>query len=162
MSRVSNPANAGTVARLAIAGLAMAWVVNALPAAAEPIKVMVDRAKVMHVSRPAHVVIVGNPAIADATIQDAQTLIITGHSFGSTNLIVLDSDGKEIADDVITVGASDDKVVTVYSRTSRQTYSCSPDCMPTLAIGDTSSVFDAVNQQITAHGSLSTNAANNK
>ena len=56
--------------------------------AAEPLSVMIDHAKVMHISRPAEVVIVGNPGIADATIQDQQTLIVTGRSFGSTNLIV--------------------------------------------------------------------------
>ena len=66
---------------------------------------MIDHAKVMHISRPAEVVIVGNPGIADATIQDQQTLIITGRSFGSTNLIVLDASGKAIAEETLSVVA---------------------------------------------------------
>ena len=161
MLPVSTRANAKPMLRLAVAGLAVAGLLGAATVAmAEPISVMVDRAKVMRISRPADVVIVGNPAIADATIQDNKTLIITGRSFGSTNLIVLDADGQAIADEVITVGASDDQVVTIYSHGSRRTYSCTPNCSPTLAIGDTPGVFDSVNSQIQAHGTLSADAAN--
>ncbi len=161
MLPVSTRANAKPLLWLAVAGLTAAGMLSvATVAKAEPISVMVDRAKVMRISRPADVVIVGNPAIADATIQDNKTLIITGRSFGSTNLIVLDSDGQAIADEVITVGASDDQVVTVYSLGARRTYSCTPNCSPTLAIGDTPGVFDSVNSQIQAHGTLSEGAAN--
>ncbi len=157
MLPVSNPK---PIVWLCAATLTVAVLSGAASAKADPISVMVDRAKVMRISRPADVVIVGNPAIADATIQDSKTLIITGRSYGSTNLIVLDSDGQAIADEVITVGAADDQVVTIYRRDSRQTYSCTPNCSPTLAIGDTSGAFDTVNSQIQAHGSLSDNAAN--
>ncbi len=80
---------------------------------------VVDQAKVMRISRPADIVIIGNPAIADATIQDNQTLIITGHSFGTTNLIVLDASGQAIAEEMVTVGPQNDQVVTVYKRSSR-------------------------------------------
>ena len=65
---------------------------------ADPISVVVDYAKVVQVSRPADIVIVGNAAIADTTIRDNRTLIITGRSFGTTNLIVLDKDGHIVAD----------------------------------------------------------------
>lgn len=160
MSRVSTRPNAKPVVQLAIAGLAMAWLLGAPAAAAEPIAVTVDRAKVMRISRPADIVIIGNPAIADATIQDNQTLIITGRSFGTTNLIVLDAAGQAIADEVITVSAPDEQVVTVYRRASRQTYSCTPNCSPTLVIGDTPAIFDSVNAQIQAQGTLSDIAAN--
>jgi Flp pilus assembly secretin CpaC len=145
-------------ALLAIAGLAATAVV--LPAvAADPISVVVNRAKVMHISRPADVVILGNPAIADATIQDNQTLIITGRSYGTTNLIILDAAGQSIADELVTVGPSDDQVVTVYRRASRETLSCTPDCAPTLALGDSNVTFDAANTQIQATRSLADSAA---
>ena len=93
-------------------------------------------------------------AIADATIQDKQTLIITGRSFGTTNLIVLDSDGQPIADEVLMVQASDDRVVTIYKRAARETLSCTPDCAPALAIGDQNDSFDSVKKQIEDHQSL--------
>ena len=135
-----------------VAIAAVAAVLIALPARADSVSVSVDRAKVMRMSRPAQVVIVGNPSIADATVQDNQTLIITGKSFGTTNLIVLDAAGQSIADTIVTVTQPDDGLVTVYRRASRQTLSCTPDCSPTLAIGDTGSAFDTVNSQISAHG----------
>jgi len=149
---------------LRIAGLptavAMAVAAVALPvAAAEPIAVKVNHAKVMRISRPADIVIIGNPAIADAIIQDQQTLIITGRSYGTTNLIVLDATGEAIADEQITVGASQDNVVTVFRRASRQSYSCSPECSPMLAVGDNESAFDAVSAQIQTQGSLTDDAA---
>jgi Flp pilus assembly secretin CpaC len=148
-----------SLSRLTLAGLALASAVAVIPAKADPIEVIVDRAKVMRVSRPADIVIIGNPAIADATIQDSQTLIITGHSFGTTNLIVLDAQGQSIADETITVSPQNDQVVTVYRRASRQTFSCTPDCSPVLAVGDNPTSFDAVNSQIQSASSLSSGAA---
>ncbi len=146
-------------AALAFAGLASLAAMAAAATAAEPISVVVDRAKVLHISQPANVVIVGNPAIADATIQDSQTLIITGRSYGTTNLIVLDKQGQQIADNVVTVEPSNDQVVTVYRRASRETLSCTPQCSPVLSLGDTQNVFDAANQQIQATRSLANSAA---
>ena len=128
--------------------------------AKEPIAIVIDRAKVMHISRPADTIIIGNPAIADATIQDNQTLIITGRSYGSTNLIVLDAAGQPIADEVLMVEATDEAIVTVFKRSARVTLSCTPQCAPTLTIGDHSDSFEAVNTQIGAHNSLSEAAGN--
>ena len=44
--------------------------------------VTVDQAKVFRIPRPAATIIVGNPAIVDATVEDEQTLVLTGRSFG--------------------------------------------------------------------------------
>jgi len=126
------------------------------------IDVVLNQAKVMHISRPADIVIIGNPAIADATIQDNQTLIITGHSFGTTNLIVLDSSGQPIASGMLTVKPGDDQVVTVYRRASRQTFSCTPDCSPVVAVGDTADAFNGVAAQIQQQNSISSGAAQPK
>jgi hypothetical protein len=143
--------------RPALLVLAMAGAQNAV--ADEPLAVMIDHAKVMHISKPADIVIIGNPGIADATIQDKQTLIITGRSFGSTNLIVLDADGKAIAEETISVTPSEDNVVTVYrtvdKRLTRQTYSCTPRCAPTLALGDEEKAFSAASAQIKERGDFS-------
>jgi Flp pilus assembly secretin CpaC len=128
--------------------------------AKEPIAIIIDRAKVMHISRPADTIIIGNPSIADATIQDNQTLIITGRSYGSTNLIVLDAAGQPIADEVLMVQANDEAVVTVFKRSSRVTLSCTPQCAPTLTIGDSGETFESVNTQIGAHNSQNAAAGN--
>jgi Flp pilus assembly secretin CpaC len=123
--------------------------------AQEPIFVTVDQARVMQISRPADTVIIGNPAIADAVIRDSQTLVITGRSYGTTNLIVLDTDGQPIADELLTVQAADDYLVTVYVGGKRATYSCTPACQPTIAVGDDLEVFDARVGQVTGAAGLS-------
>jgi len=135
-------------------GLAGAVLAAAPASAAEPIMIAVDQAKVMRIARPAETVIIGNPSIADATIKDQLTLIITGRSFGTTNLIVLDADGEPIADQLLTVQSADLTQVTVYKASVRQTYSCAPVCEPTLNIGDNNDNFEATNNQIQARGSL--------
>lgn len=150
----------GLAGMLAIAALGSVPAVadDATAAPATTIDVVIDQAKVMHISRPADIVIIGNPAIADATIQDSQTLIITGHSFGTTNLIVLDSSGQAVANGILTVQPQDDQVVTVYKRASRQTFSCTPDCSPVMALGDDAAAFNNVSSQLQTQQGMSTAA----
>jgi Flp pilus assembly secretin CpaC len=138
-----------------VAGIFLA---RAAAQAAEPISIYIDRAKVMRISRPAETVIIGNPLIADATIQDNQMLIITGRSYGTTNLIVLDSNGQPIADELLTVQAADDAQVTVYKRADRQTLSCNPDCGPMMSIGDDAKSFGAVSSQVKDYQGVSRSA----
>src|SRR6201747_2236885 len=68
-----------------------------------PISVKVNMARILRISAPAATVIVGNPGVADVTIQDPQTLVLTGKSYGETNLIVLDAKGNPIADTLVEV-----------------------------------------------------------
>lgn len=122
--------------------------------AKETISVTVDHAKVMRISRPAATVIIGNPGIADATVQDDSTLIITGKSFGVTNMIILDSEGQPIADALLAVRGEQVNAVTVYRRTDRVTYSCSPNCERSLVLGDESSAFGSVQAQVEQRNSF--------
>lgn len=125
------------------------------------VEVTVDHAKVMRVSRPAATIIIGNPGIADATVQDDQTLIITGKSFGVTNMIILDKDGQPIADTLLTVRGERVDAVTVYRRTERVTYSCSPNCERSLALGDEQTAFGNVQSQIQSRNDFANSAADN-
>lgn len=117
--------------------------------------VTVDQAKVLRISRPAATIIIGNPAIVDATIEDDQTLVLTGRSFGVTNLIVLDTDGDAILDQPVVVRASETNTVRIYRRDSRETLACAPVCEPTLTIGDNNAAFNNASSQIQARNSLS-------
>lgn len=146
--RAGLPSLAGCAALFAV--LAVAGSTDA----AEPLLVTVDQARVMRISEPADTVIVGNPAIADATIRDRQTLIITGHSFGTTNLIVLDKQGQQIADQLLTVQSQEGNLVTVFKRSTRETFSCVTVCEPMLNVGDSSEVFRSTSEQIQARTSL--------
>ncbi|MFH7163151.1 pilus assembly protein N-terminal domain-containing protein, partial [Klebsiella pneumoniae] len=70
------------------------------------VTVMVDNAKVMRLPERTQTVIVGNPIIADVTLQKNGVLVLTGKSFGATNLIALDAAGAMLAETTIRVEAS--------------------------------------------------------
>lgn len=117
--------------------------------------VTVDRAKVFRVSRPAATVIIGNPSIADATIEDERTLVLTGRSFGVTNLIILDAAGEPIVDQTLVVSGHETNTVRIYRRSSRETLACAPVCEPTLTIGDNNDSFTFASEQIKTRNGLS-------
>lgn len=124
-----------------------------------PVLVTVDRAKVFRVEDGASAVIVGNPFIADVAMFDQNTVVITGKSYGTTNLVILDQDSKPIVDEVITVRASGDDIVSVYRNTARATMSCNPACEPTLRLGDNPDSFQQAAEQATSRNELATTAA---
>jgi Flp pilus assembly protein, secretin CpaC len=136
--------------RAGLAGLLLALLT--VPAAAEePVVVNIDEAKVMRIAAPASTVIIGNPSIADATMQDTQTLVITGRGYGTTNFIVLDADGQPITDAQIRVEGADSNIVTVFRRGAggRATYSCGAVCEPVVMVGDNGETyFDPLVQQL--------------
>lgn len=115
------------------------------------IQVKIDRAKVMKIARPAAMIIIGNPAIADATIKDSQTLIITGKRYGTTNLIVLDREGEPIADEVLTVSSDRTGSVVVYKGSKRSTLNCTPECDPVYRVGDDTEILSDLSQQASQH-----------
>jgi Flp pilus assembly secretin CpaC len=110
----------------------------AIPASAAdaPINVNVNMARILRINASAATVIVGNPGIADVTIQDPQTLILTGKSYGQTNLIVLDKAGNPIADTMIEVVQMQAGVTTVYQGQARTSLSCAPVCQNIIMMGD--------------------------
>ncbi|MGD9913978.1 MAG: pilus assembly protein N-terminal domain-containing protein [Rhizobiaceae bacterium] len=101
-----------------------------LPAAAMTggIEVVMNQAKIVKIARPADTIVIGNPAIADASVQDATTIVLTGKGFGVTNLVILDADGSPIVDEQVVVTRHTANSVRVYRRANVQTLSCSPYC----------------------------------
>jgi len=96
--------------------------------AASGIEVVMNQAKIVKLARPADTIVIGNPAIADASVQDSNTIVLTGKGFGVTNLVVLDSDGNPIVDEQVVVSRDSPYSVRVYRRASVQTLSCTPMC----------------------------------
>jgi len=123
---------------------------HAAPAAAtdKTIDVTIDFAKVVKLERPAATIIIGNPSIADASINDEQTLVLTGKTAGTTNLIAMDKEGKEIIDATLRVSSSVRQLTTVFYGKRRQTFSCAPVCELVISVGDDPSTFDAAKDQI--------------
>ena len=105
-------------------------------AADAPINVTVNMARILRINASAATVIVGNPGIADVLIQDPQTLVLTGKSYGQTNLIVLDSAGTPIADTIIEVVQMQAGTLTVFQGQARTSLACAPVCQNTITMGD--------------------------
>lgn len=108
----------------------------ALAETTDPISVKVNMARILRISAPAATVIIGNPGVADITIQDPQTLILTGRSYGTTNLIVLDGAGNPVADTIVSVVQGQSEFLTVYMGSARTTLACEPVCQSTIMLGD--------------------------
>ncbi len=116
--------------------------------AAQLIKVTVDQARIMRLNTSAQTIIVGNPIIADVNIQDGQILVVMGKNSGSTNIIALDGEGREIANIDIIVESSGNNSLTLYKGSSRISMNCSPNCERSLNVGDGVLNFEQIEKQI--------------
>ena len=92
------------------------------------LRVYMDHARVLRLERPVAKVIVGNADVADATVADSRTIVLTGKSFGTTNILLLDVDGNPIVDERILVSIDEGNTVRLYKQTERSVFSCSPNC----------------------------------
>lgn len=92
------------------------------------LRVYMDHARVLKLDRPVAKVIVGNSQVADATVADSKTIVLTGRNFGTTNIILLDADGNAIVDEQILVSIDEGNTVRVFRQTDRAVLSCSPNC----------------------------------
>lgn len=132
--------------------LAVAFVLaaGASPARAETsmIAVILDQAKIARLPEATATLIVGNPMIADVTmLKNNNTMVITGKGFGQTNLIAIDAAGSLLEEEQIEVLPSKGLVV-LQNGSSRMSYVCNPDCMPTVQLGDDDKTFKNVGEQM--------------
>ena len=117
------------ISRLAgAAALVVASLASTAAFAEASISVTMNEAKIVKLTRPADTIVVGNPAIADASVQDATTVVLTGKGFGVTNLVILDDQGAPIVDQQIVVTRQTVSSVRIYRRAQVQTLSCTPYC----------------------------------
>ncbi|MHA1166055.1 MAG: pilus assembly protein N-terminal domain-containing protein, partial [Alphaproteobacteria bacterium] len=123
------------------------------------LNVNVDQARLIRLEKHGSEVIIGNPSIADVTVQSSKILVLTGKSMGLTNLIVLDGKGDEVLNRKIYVKADDVRQVTLSRGARRETYTCSPDCNPALMSGDNEKYFEALSKEINNKLSLAQSSA---
>ncbi|MGV2064007.1 pilus assembly protein N-terminal domain-containing protein [Agrobacterium sp. 22-226-1] len=121
--------SSGKLAKIVI-GLSVFISGSLQPAFAEDdiLRVSMNHARVLRLDRAVSKVIVGNSKVADATVADATTIVLTGRSFGTTNLVLLDADGNPIVDERILVSIDEGNTVRVFRQTERTVLSCTPNC----------------------------------
>ena len=148
-------------AHSAFRALAFGLLLTPALALAEPgpesksIAVNVDQAKLVKLPPKVATIVVGNPLIADVTLQPGGLIVVTGKGYGATNFIAMDRAGEVLVDRVIQVEGPTDQLVTVYRGIQRESYSCMPICQRRVTLGDSDSFFKAAMDQA---GSLSNQA----
>jgi len=129
---------------------------SAASAASESIDVVVDQAMVMKLPDRVATLVVGNPLIADVSLQPGSTMVVTGKSYGATNVMAIDRAGNVLINRMIQVDGPTDKLVTVFRGVNRETYSCTPVCQKRITLGDGPDYFKGTLDQ---SGALSNQAA---
>jgi Flp pilus assembly secretin CpaC len=126
----------------------------------DDIIVTYDQSQLLPLSRPAAEIIIGNPVIADVSVQSGNLLVITGKSFGITNMIALDAKRQVIFERRILVKRDDVRVVNLQrGDKGRQTFNCTPQCNPTVTVGDDKEYFEATMKAAEKKSSMSEKAA---
>jgi Flp pilus assembly secretin CpaC len=121
----------------------------------DAVAVNVDQAKLVKLPERVATIVVGNPLIADVTMQPGGIIIVTGKGYGATNFIAMNRAGEVLVDRVIQVEGPTDQVVTIYRGVDRESYSCMPICQRRVTLGDSENYFKSTIDQA---GSLSNQA----
>jgi Pilus formation protein N terminal region len=94
-------------------------------------------ARVLRLDRPVRAVIIGDPKIAEATVQDEKMVVFTARAAGETDVIILDDQDNQMLAATLTVAAPQHRVE-VHTRLegplrqglhSFYGYDCSPVCV---------------------------------
>lgn len=120
---------------------------NSAPSGA--VTITLDQAQVMKLPDGVATLVVGNPLIADVSIQSGGMVVLTGKGYGVTNLVALDRSGAVLEQKTIQVQSARDSVV-VYRGVERESYSCTPKCERRITLGDNMDYFGATLGQTAA------------
>ena len=118
--------------------------IGIMPARADTdtVTINVDQANIMQLPDRVATIVIGNPLIADATLQSGGVLVVTGKGFGATNLLVLDRAGRVLMSKTVqVVGPGSTDLVVVYKGVQRESYSCAPNCERRITLGDSTAYF---------------------
>jgi hypothetical protein len=117
------------------------------------LSVTLDQAKIARIPDGTVTLVIGNPIVADVTmLKGTGSMVVTGKGFGETNLIALDAQGAIIDEKTVRVVPTG-SVLVVQRGMERESYSCTPDCMPTVQLGD-GRLFSDASGQITQRNAL--------
>ncbi len=145
-----------------VLALALAAAMPTGKANAETLTVVLDQAQLMKLPDRVGTIIIGNPLIADVSLQAGGLMVVTGKGYGATNIIALDRAGATLMTTTVQVVGPRD-VVVVYRGVDRESYSCAPNCERRITLGDAPPYFDAtIGQAGNRNGAATAGAAAGK
>jgi len=122
---------------LGLSVMAMSVPISAQAGSSESYKVELNKTEIVRLPGAASAIIIGNPKIADVTVQSSDLLFVVGRGYGETNLIILDANGNTMMNaDLQVVNTLPRHGVRLYNGKNRETYSCIPYCGPSPVLGD--------------------------
>lgn len=118
-----------SVPRLVSSALAVGLILSAGAVAAQSrLSVQIDHSERVQLPGAAGSVIVGNPAIADVTVVDSNTLFITGKGYGVTEIIAVDTIGRTVFQSQVVVTGGTAGSVRVWRGANVSEMACSSSC----------------------------------
>lgn len=148
-----------------LASIACLGFFSNMASAQQLISVEIDHSQMISIATNPGAVVIGNPSIADVSIQ-GDKMFIHGRTFGQTNLIVLDLEGNQILSYELSVKHVSSTALAVFrgdgagvyggGGVARFSYSCAPYCEAELQTGDQKGFFDDVLGQASAKTKFAT------
>jgi len=144
--------------------LAALTLLSAVPAHAAGVSVMMDEVRTVTFPKAVTTIYVGNPSIADINMIDSRHAFIMGKGYGSTNMLALDQNGKQISNVPISVLARQNAIITLQvgvGTEGRVSYTCNAlHCEVAPSPGDDKPLFENKNTELGAHTGNAKTAAN--
>lgn len=123
--------------------------------AAEAIVVETDQTLMVSIPAVPGAVVIGNPSIADVSMQGTKMFIL-GRNFGTTNIYILDNDGNPMATFDVSVKHTTENTLALFKGTLRHSYNCAPLCESELQVGDNIDYTKILGDQIKSKMELAT------
>ena len=122
----------------AVVMTALIFSVFGLPAlAGEPLQVTLNKTTILRIARDASTVTIGNPEVADISVESPRLIFLVGKEAGETNLLILDASDTEIHDfDLVVVPESARHLTVHRGATEVTTFNCAPRCTPVKTPGE--------------------------
>ncbi len=123
------------------------------------LRVGVDEARIVPLVKSPATVVIGNPLIADVSVQNGNLMVVLGKNYGTTNIIALDGAGEEIANLALNVASSGQHEVSLHNGAARVSLNCAPMCETELNVGDYGDHYETIFKQVTGKKGLSEDSA---
>lgn len=124
------------------------------------ISVPLDEVRVVAFSHPVATIYVGNPMIADVSMIDSRHAFVLGKGFGGTNVVALDTDGKQVVNEHVSVYGHTGSTVILHRGVAQATYNCaSVRCEVAPTPGDDKDTYSSRMDQLMGHQDAGIKAA---
>ena len=120
-----------------------------------------DQVRTYGLKDPVSSIVIGNPAIADVTVQSNEQILLYGKAPGLTNIFFFNADGERLESLNIRVKSPTGNMLTLHRGVERATYSCTQLCEPTPIVGDSEGAFGLATAQAAAKAGSAVAAAAN-